>query len=204
MTPLRISIKGPLIFTLGLVGSMAASEPLPISEVDMVYPFIPDWEASRILHFGDSHVASGLKSTLARYFREAGATFRQEGWAGSRSKSWIASGRLKKLVSAFRPTVVLVTLGTNEMTTSEPMRHRNWIRAIIRRLKGTVCYWMGPPPLIDDKYGYNEMAEEAVKPCRYFDSRILDMKPRKDGTFHLTRKEGVVWGDKVWHWMNGE
>lgn len=189
---------------VSLVCYVARSTPLTIPEVDEVYPYIPNWKNSRILHFGDSHVASGLKATMAQHFRKAGAKYRQEGWVGSRSKSWIASGRLRQLVREFRPTVILITLGTNEMKNKVPTRNRCWIRAIVHRFKEATCYWMGPPPLIEDKYGYNEMAMRAVKPCRYFDSRILGLSPRNDGTFHLTRQEGTVWADLVWDWMNGE
>jgi hypothetical protein len=201
----KTSITVSVAVALGLGCTLEVSaKPLPIPNVDTVYPFVPDWRVSRILHFGDSHVSSGLKASLARHFRQAGAQFHQERWVGSRSKSWVASGRLRHLIAAFRPNVVLITLGTNEMRSKTPSRSAAWIHEIVNGLNGAVCYWMGPPPLIEDKNGYNEMAKKAVKPCRYFDSRTLNMKPRSSGSFHLTRSQGTVWGDRVWHWMNGD
>ena len=178
--------------------------PLPLPEVDDAYPFVPDWRHARILHIGDSHVAAGLKKSLAHHFREAGARFHQEGWVGSRCKSWVSSGRLKALVTDFRPTVVVVTLGTNEMKNHKPDRNRSWVRGIVRRIDRASCYWIGPPPLLEDVHGYNDMLKQTIQPCRYFDSRILDVQPHEDGTFHLSIEEGTEWGDRIWHWMNGD
>ena len=183
---------------------MTSGGPLAIPDIDDVYPIIPKWKSARILHFGDSHVAAGLKASLARHFQSAGAVFHQEGWIGSRSKSWISSGRLKRLLSDFKPSIVVVTLGTNEMRNRRPKRNRIWVRAIIEKIGKAKCYWVGPPPLIVDRTGYTDMLKDATHPCRFFDSRVLDMAPRSDGTFHLTASQGRRWGDRIWRWMNGE
>jgi hypothetical protein len=203
--PTKKTIVLMVLITAGILFTETApGEPLIIPEVDDVYPFVPKWQTARILHIGDSHVASGLKSSLAGHFREAGARFLQEGWVGSRSKSWIKSGKLKNLIATFRPTVVVVTLGTNEMKNHRPQRNRSWIKAIVRRCGKAKCYWVGPPPLLEDVHGYNEMLKENIPPCRYFDSRVLNVKPKEDGKFHLSKAEGTDWGDRIWRWMNGE
>jgi hypothetical protein len=183
--------------------SIVPGAPLPIPDVDEVYPIVPNWQSARVLHFGDSHVSAAFKSTLADHLRRAGARFKQSCWVGSRSRSWIKSGRLRKLIGSFRPNVVIVTLGTNEMKNRVPERSRSWVRAIIDKIDNNICYWLGPPPLIDDVHGYNDMLKNATEPCRFFDSRTLNIEPRKDGTFHLTQEEGRVWGERVWRWMNG-
>lgn len=191
------------LFMVLLRGGSSEAAPLELPSAEEVYPVVPDWTRARILHIGDSHVSYGFKRELARCFREAGARFRQKRWIGSRTKSWVATGKAKQLIRAFRPTVVVVTLGTNEMKDPQPARQLSWVRALVDRIGNRVCYWLGPPPVIEDANGYNAYMAEHVAPCRYFDSRVLEAPPRDDGKFHLTREQGETWARLVWRWMNG-
>jgi hypothetical protein len=202
----RSSMKAiPLtVFFLLLIAAFPlVAGPLAIPDVDDIYPKVPDWRQARILHIGDSHLSFGFKSEMARCFKEAGSRFRQKPWKGSRTKSWIVSGVAKQLIEEYRPTVVVVTLGTNEMRDGAPVRQMPWIRALIERIGLRTCYWLGPPPLLEDTYGYNDYMKDHVAPCRYFDARALGLKKRDDGTYHLSRAEGEMWAGLVWQWMNG-
>ena len=193
------------VFTLFVLLSAdvcAVSGPLLLDDVDDVYPFVPTWQGMTVLHVGDSHVSAGLKRGLARRLKEAGAHYRPVCWVGSRAKSWVASGRLKRLIDKHRPDAIVITLGTNAMQHGRPDKYAGWVQALVRKLKGKTCYWLGPPPLLDDSHGYNEMVFENSKPCRYFDSRILNTPKRSDGKFHLTKTQGEDWAQKVWNWMN--
>jgi hypothetical protein len=140
---------------------------------------------------------------LAAYFSKAGSVFRQETWVGSKAKSWVISGKASDLMRSFQPNVVLITLGTNTMKTKKPERELSWIRALINRVHKAECYWIGPPPLIDDIHGYNEWLKQHIAPCRYFDSRVLNFQKRSDRKFHLTKEQGATWAELVWLFMNG-
>jgi len=174
----------------------------PIPPVDQVYPSPPDWTGVRVLHIGDSHVSAGLTAGLRKHLVHAGAIYKPQMWVGSRSKSWVASGRLRRLLDSFAPNAVVITLGTNAMANSSPDRYAHWIRKVVSHVGPRRCFWMGPPPLLEDTHGFNEMAAAAATPCRYFDTRPLGFEPRKDGKFHLTRAQGERWADAVWRWMN--
>lgn len=174
----------------------------PIPPVDHVYPPPPDWTGARVLHIGDSHVSAGLTARLRKHLTRAGAIYRPRMWVGSRSKSWVASGRLRRLLDSFAPNAIVITLGTNAMGNSRPDRYARWIRKVVSHVGPRRCFWMGPPSLLEDPHGFNEMAAAAAAPCRYFDSRSLGFEPRKDGKFHLTRAQGKLWADAVWRWMN--
>ncbi len=180
-----------------------ADKPRPMADVDEVYPFVPDWSHARVLHIGDSHVFGGYKAALAARLREAGAVLHQEMWVGSRSKSWVVSGKAVRLMNRYKPNVVIVTLGTNIIKYEHPERELSWVRALIERIDQATCYWIGPPPLIPDYHGYNDLMKENTAPCRYFDSRALDFPPRKDAKFHLSRAQGEQWAEQVWRFMNG-
>lgn len=180
-----------------------ANPPRPIAEVDEVYPLVPNWVNARILHIGDSHLSGGYKSRLADHFKVAEAAFHQEMWVGSRSKSWVISGKAVRLMKSFQPDVVIITLGSNNIKYDHPERELSWHRALIDRLGAKICFWVGPPPLIPDMHGYNELMKKNVHPCRYFDSRVLAFPLRKDAKFHLTRPQGTLWAEQVWQFMNG-
>jgi hypothetical protein len=184
--------------------AVAAADVQRLEDVDEVYPPAISWSGKRVLHIGDSHVSAGLVHGLRKRIRTEGARYKPINWVGSRSKSWIVSGRLKRLLRKHAPHVVIVTLGTNAMKERRPERHAPWVRNMVRMIGPRHCFWLGPPPLIKDRFGYNSMVEAACKPCRYFDTRTLDFPRRKDGKFHLSRRQGHTWADQVWMWMNGD
>jgi hypothetical protein len=195
-----------LLAASALFASTSAAGLLPVApleEPDAVYPTPPDWRGVRVLHVGDSHVASGLVAGLRRALTDAGAVYRAEGWSGSRSRSWVVSGLLTRLIREFAPNVVVVTLETNVLRSPRTAAHAAWVRRLVERIGPRRCYWLGPPPLIDDLYGYGPVLAEACAPCAYFDTSRLPYPKTASGRFHLTRTQGLDWAARVWAWMNG-
>jgi hypothetical protein len=193
-----------------LAALMLASSPigaglLPIAalpEADEVYPAPYDWRGVRVLHVGDSNVAAGLVAGLRKAFAEAGASYQPHGWVGSRSKSWVVSGLLTRLIQEVAPQVVVVTLETNTLSSPRVDVNAAWVKRFVDRIGPRRCYWLGPPPLIEDAYGYGPVLADACAPCRYFDTSRLPYPRREDGKFHLTRQQGLDWAERVWAWMN--
>jgi hypothetical protein len=195
-----------LVAALVLVASSTDAGLLPIAPLpspDEVYPTPPDWRGVRVLHVGDSNVAAGLVAGLRKAFTDAGAVYQPHGWVGSRSKSWVVSGLLAKLVREVAPQVVVVTLETNTLRSRRIDVNAAWVRRFVERIGPRRCYWLGPPPLIEDAYGYGPVLADACAPCRYFDTSRLPYPKREDGRFHLTRQHGLDWADRAWAWMNG-
>jgi hypothetical protein len=98
---------------------------------------------------------------------------------------------------------VIVTLGTNAMRLQNLERYSAYVRSFVKIVGPRRCYWLGPPPLLKDRYGFYDMLIEHTGDCRFFDTRSVGFKMRKDRKFHLTFKQGELWADRVWHWMNG-
>ncbi len=193
-----------LALALILAASLAICAKLDIPPPEALYPFVPRWQGTHVLHLGDSHVSRGLREELSRSFKRAGAHYKTDMWVGSRSRSWVVTGRLARSLRHHNPDIVIVTLGTNEMPFATPEHHRPWVEKIVSHIKDRACYWIGPPPLITDETGgFNEMLERSTKPCRYFDSRLLGLKPKPGGHFHLSREQGQCWGRLVWLWLGG-
>jgi hypothetical protein len=171
--------------------------------VDEVYPLPIDWRGLRVLHIGDSHVSRGLTAGLREQLLAAGARYEAACWVGSRSRSWVQSGRLDRLLREHRPEAVIVTLGTNAIRHPRPRKLAYWDHALVTRIGSRRCFWLGPPSLIDDRHGLNPALMESTTPCRYFETRLLDFPPREDKRFHLTRAQGLIWAAAAWVWMNG-
>jgi len=201
----------PLLGTLVAVAALAAAAQTgadalavaPLPDPDEVYPTPPSWRGVRVLHVGDSHVASGLVDGLRRELGRAGALYEPHGWVGSRSRSWVVSGRLTELIKALAPQVVIVTLETNTLRSPKVQVNAAWARRLVERIGPRKCYWLGPPPLIEDRYGYGPILAGAVAPCRYFDTSRLPFHKNDNGRYHLTRAQGLAWAERVWAWMNG-
>ena len=197
----------PIAFAAALVLASApiAAGLLPLAELpspDEVYPAPPEWRGVRVLHIGDSNVAMGLVTGLRRRMQEAGAIYEPHGWIGSRSKSWVVSGRLTGLIRELAPQVVVVTLETNTLGNKRTDVHAAWVRRLVEHIGPRRCYWLGPPPLLPDTYNLGALLPEACAPCRYFDTSRLPYPRREDGRFHLTRDQGLDWAERVWAWMN--
>jgi hypothetical protein len=171
--------------------------------VDEVYPLPIDWRGLAVLHIGDSHVSRGLTEGLSDHLRLAGARYESVTWVGSRSRSWVASGKLKKLLRERSPGAVIVTLGTNAIRHPQPRRLAYWDHALVDLIGRRRCFWLGPPSLIADRHGLNPALMESTTPCRYFETRLLDFPVPENGKFHLTRAQGLIWAAAAWVWMNG-
>lgn len=199
--PLQTALAAAILLSSWPTGAgLLPVEPLP--SADEVYPAPPDWKGVRVLHVGDSNVAMGLVTGLRRRFADAGAIYEPHGWQGSRSKSWVVSGRLSGLIREFAPQVVVVTLETNTLGQRRTDVHAAWVRRLVERIGPRRCYWLGPPPLVEDTFHLGALLPEACAPCRYFDTSRLPYPMRGDGRFHLTRDQGLDWAERVWVWMN--
>jgi hypothetical protein len=196
--------KGAEPGSLGAAAGGFPGPPVPLPGVDEVYPEPIDWSGKRVLHIGDSHVSRGLISGLRKRVRRAGGRYRAETWVGSRSKSWVASGRLRREVEEYHPQIVIVTLGGNAIRNPHPHRFEPWIRALVEKIGPRRCFWIGPPSSIPDRHGLNEVLRSACRPCRYFETRRMELEAPSEWGVHLPPAQGRRWADRVWSWMNGE
>jgi hypothetical protein len=200
LTLLTTAFAAMLLMTPTASGQLAV---VPLPEVDEVYPPVMDWAGLRVLHIGDSHVGNpGLTQTLQAHVTARRGSYRAIHWVGSRSQTWLTSGRLRQALAEENPDIVIVTLDTNALRIPHPEKYATWIRAVVERIGTRGCYWVSPPPLIADEFGLFDAMMQAMGRCRLFDSRTLDVSPRANGRFHLTVAEAEAWAEAIWHWMN--
>ncbi len=194
-----------LLATLICAGAIAVALPAKsVHDVASSAKSARDWHDVRVLHIGDSHLENwGLKGTLKRKFKQAGATYSVYAWKGSSSRSWLRSGKLRRVLQKTAPHVVIVNLGTNISRADDPSQYSGYVRRVAERIAPRECYWVAPPPLIEDKNGFYDMLQAASKPCVFLDSREIEFEIRQSKVFHLDKRQSTIWAKQIWKWLNG-
>ena len=97
----------------------------------------------RILLFGDSMVPV-LAPRLADYCLENGHELFPAAWYGSTIIYWAWQSKLDELLREVRPTMVIVVLGSSELTVRDVSECEPYVQAIIRKVGARKLVWVGP------------------------------------------------------------
>ncbi|MBI5499898.1 MAG: SGNH/GDSL hydrolase family protein [Deltaproteobacteria bacterium] len=205
-TPLRVPLSpvraptaaGPIRLALSLrlvddAGREIILEPPPAN-------LRVTWTGLSVLHIGDSLAAGRYGRRLGELVREAGGTYRLEGWEGAGAPRWLGSDRLAHLLRDVVPDIVIVTLGTNEYELHDPAEYLHWWDRLAERVGERRCFWIGPPRL----EGVDQFVEEArgrTGPCPYFDSRPVAVPNAGRARDHFGNERAEAWAEAVWGWI---
>ena len=154
----------------------------------------------RVLLFGDSF-AQGLMGPMEQAARQAGSEFRARGEKSTRIDSWSKSEGLRKLLTDFQPTLVFISLGTNDeqMGPGVVERQRQALEELLTLVTSAPGFrelvWIGPPELNRPSNGVIPMLQERL--AQYFYSEKLDIPRAADG-LHPTSAGYKLWADAVW------
>ena len=96
---------------------------------------------ARLLLVGDASVL-GLAPPMARLAREHDVAFHAEGHAKSRFEEWASQPWLAEVAGKFKPTITLLSLGTNEAEI-----RRSHVAEVGKRLAASApnAVWIAPP-----------------------------------------------------------
>lgn len=157
--------------------------------------------ASRVLLIGDS-LAVGLKGPLAVLAGQAGIPFDGHGIVGTRIDQWAANPKVDDYLAAFKPTHVLVSLGTNDekVGTGWAAKEAPKLHALLEKLQasGAEIWWIGPPTLPFAREGVSELVRSLVP--RYFPSELLSIQ-RSPDQLHPTGAGYSSWAAQIWKWL---
>lgn len=161
---------------------------------------------SRVLLFGDS-MAVGLNPQLKQLAEETGVeAYAGKGIVGSRIDQWARgsweNGWLDEQLATFRPTLILVSLGTNDEKTSPGAVEREApaLATLLGKLAATGAdvVWIGPPELPFPRQGVSDMIRAEVP--YYFESENLDI-PRGPDDLHPNAAGYGGWAGALWQWL---
>jgi len=160
-------------------------------------------KGTRVLQIGDSFAAA-LGGELSKLFREAGVQSTLEYKTASYIPNWSYEGDVPKFVSNYRPDLVLITLGANELEIPKPEERVKSIKHLVSTLGGRPCVWIAPPLWKPDT-GLLQVIRDNIAPCRYLDSNTLvhDL-PRGRDKIHPSTEGRQIWAKVVFDWLAKE
>lgn len=158
---------------------------------------------SRLLLVGDS-MAVGLAPHLSALAEDEGVPFRAVAQQGTTITDWGLGAQASELGAAlesFRPTIVLVALGTNDEYLSEAAleAEEDDLDALLEQL---ACYdvaWVGVPALPKESNGAVAMIRSTGVP--YFPSQNLTLERAAD-RLHPTVSGYAKWAGMLWSWLS--
>ena len=160
---------------------------------------------TRLLLVGDS-LADGLGPPLQALAQESNVEFSRLSRSGTRIDQWAGSQVLSQRIEEFRPTMVLVSLGTNDeymSGTGVAQRQAPYLERLLARLRAghAEVVWIGPPRLPRATKGVVALIRKTLPSSHYFASERLAI-PRGPDNLHPTVRGYAGWAGAIWRWLS--
>jgi lysophospholipase L1-like esterase len=156
-----------------------------------------------ILHVGDSFAGS-LGVPLGKRFKAAGMRTVLEFQTASYVPTWASGKELPEYIVKYSPSLVIVTLGANEMELVNPEQRAGAVKRLVGKLGGRPCVWV-VPPLWKPDTGIFDVIRANAAPCRILESdQIVQNVARKPDKIHPSDAAREIWADAVLAWLARE
>jgi lysophospholipase L1-like esterase len=175
----------------------AVQEASPAAPVARVIDASPQ----RILVLGDSMI-EGLLPPLGDYAVQNGHNVDAVIWYGSRTIDWGKGARLREMLDAYRPTFVIVCLGSSELFVRNVEKRAPAVEQMLRTIAPRKLVWIGPPNWAKDT-GINALLQGELGAGRYFRSAELSLQRKRD-RIHPTLEASKLWFELVARWITAE
>ncbi len=179
--------------------------------------------ATKVLHIGASHTIGSYGQTLHTVLSQTygSSNVQTAAVCGARATHFVnglgsncgtsfktgtsssspTSFKIDNLVSSFSPDIVIVSLGTNFLTSSGVTIDKTNIQSLLSSIKGSTCYWVGAP--VASKSGIKpDEINTALKSlvgsqCTFIDATAYtDTSKLKSDGIHFT--DAKNWAYKVY------
>jgi lysophospholipase L1-like esterase len=166
-----------------------ASEPPPLPQ------------GTTLLHIGDSF-AGALGIELNTLLKEQGVRGVLKYQTATYIPTWASSKDLESHLSRYRPDLVMISLGANELEIPDPPARAPTIQRLVRKLGGRPCVWVLPPLWKDARPALLQVIRDNAAPCAVLDSGALvpDL-PRMRDRIHPSMDARKVWAAAVVRWL---
>lgn len=158
-----------------------------------------------VLHVGDSFVHAFFQQSLRPRFAATGAQYVVDATTATYTTTWAGDPDLAKWL-ARRPSLVLVTLGANEVEMPVPQEHARAVERLVREIAAASpsCVWITPPMWKKDT-GILQVIHDHASPCLFFDSDAvlggLTPDERQRDRIHPNERGGARWAGVFWDWL---
>jgi lysophospholipase L1-like esterase len=173
----------------------------------------------RVLLVGDS-LAVGLTVPLGALCRDNGIAFQAIATVGTRIDQWASSPTLLETLKTFQPTIVLVSLGTNDAYMmpspgqdigARQAPYMDKLLSTIESAAPRAIVWISPPTLppaavslpsvmalIESEH---QIALPRIKPrVAFFPTQSLTLQRGPDG-IHPVASGYAAWAGALWQWL---
>ncbi|HEY5956070.1 MAG TPA: SGNH/GDSL hydrolase family protein [Polyangiaceae bacterium] len=175
-----------------IVNTMELGGPLPA-------PKLP--EGTRVLHVGDSF-AGALGIELNKVLSNAGIKTRLEFEKSTYIPTWANGQKLSRLVSDFKPDLVLISLGANELENPQPENRAPLIQKLVKAVGSTPCVWIAPVLWSGAKSALLDVIRANVGQCVYLDSNlVIRNMPRAGDKIHPSMGARPDWAVAMGRWL---
>ena len=186
-TPVEEKFASGLVIDQGGVGGPAPGPELP--------------KGTTVLHIGDSF-AGALGIELNKVLEQAGVRSLLRYETSTYIPTWAHDKKLPEYLTQYKPDLVLVSLGANELQNPEPEKRIPLIRRIVDRLGNRSCVWVAPvlweganPKLLD-------VIRANVAPCVYLDANaFVRHMPRARDKIHPSMDARPDWAKVITRWL---
>lgn len=167
-------------------------------------PVVRDLHGKVVLHAGDSMVGGngGLAKGLSALFRSEGARFVRDAEVAVSIRKYSQAPRFRRLLDRYKPDIVILTLGANDVFLPYPDYYAGYVEAIVKTVGERECYWVGPPLWKPDT-GIVAVIRQHAGRCKFFDSGHFDIARAKD-RIHPNDEGGAEWAGQFWAFFQGK
>jgi lysophospholipase L1-like esterase len=171
-------------------------------DADTPPPPLP--KGTTVLHIGDSF-AGALGIELDKQLKAQGVRGILRYKTASYIPEWAYKGKVRQYVAQYKPDLVLITLGANELKIVKPEQRIHAIKKLVGELGGRPCVWVGVPLWSGAHNDLLDVIRDNAGPCRFLDStRLFPDMPRVHDHIHPTMNARHEWAKRVIQWLAGE
>jgi len=155
----------------------------------------------RILLLGDS-IAQGLAVPMKQLAISGGVAFASDGRVGTRISQWASQPWLTQDAKAFLPTLVLLSIGTNDMLLPDPSTEMSALAKLVSDMKqgSSQVVLIAPPTMKFPDRGVRSMLQSTGLPIFPSDSLSI---PRAPDGIHPTPAGYAGMAAQIWKWLGG-
>ncbi len=174
---------------------------VPTAEEPREPPPIP--QNTVVLNIGDSFLQAYFAQSLKPKLDALGARYEVKAEQATYTVTW--AGKMDYLLQTWKPDLVIINLGANELANIEPEKHAPAVRKIVAAVGEIPCVWVSPPSWRKDT-GILEVIRTNTAPCRFFnsDTQVPQPIPRQGDKIHPNKEGGQMWADAFWKWLLSE
>jgi len=158
-------------------------------------------KGTTVLHVGDSF-AGALGIELNKVLDKAGVRSLLRFETSTYIPTWAHDKKFPEYLTQYKPDLVLVSLGANELQNPEPEKRIPLIRRIVDRIGNRSCIWVAPVLWDGANPRLLEVIRANIAPCVYLDGNaFITHMPRARDKIHPSMEARPDWAGVIARWL---